>query len=544
MPGGMMGKLATPSDIGPGMDRRRFLQAIGAAGLAAGFAASVSACGGPQSTRDSEGGGGVDKDGTIEAGISYALSTGFDPMIASSAAVLAANLHVFEGLVDLDPVTREPYPALAAKLPEKVDDTTWRVTLREGATWHDGSKVTADDVVFSFTRIIAPDSTSLMKQFLPFLAGVTKIDDKTAEFKLKYPFALFPERVSVTKIVPKAVVEANSQAFDSLPTGSGPYKIVEATKDDKMVFERHDAYNGPRPALAKKMNWRFLTDPAARATAIESARVHAIEDVPYLDVDRLAKTASVESVQSFGLLFMMFNCKQKPFDDKRVRQALFYATDLNKIISTALLGNAAPATSFVQEGHPGYRRAKTVYTYDPAKAKTLLAAAGASNLAVTLVTTDTGWVKDCAPLIKESWDAIGVSTTLDIGQSGGQYKEKIDTGRFQVMVAPGDPSVFGNDVDLLLRWWFVGTWMDTRHRWAGTPEATKVSALLDQAAREADADKQRALWGEAYDLISEEAPLYPLLHRKLPTAWNPKTLKDFKPLPTTGLSFLGVSRTS
>jgi peptide/nickel transport system substrate-binding protein len=528
---------------GPELNRRRFLQAIGVTGLAAGFAVSLSACAGPESTSGGGGSGQVDKDGTIEAGISYSLSSGFDPMNASSAAVLAANLHVFEGLVDLDPVTRKPYPALAAQLPQQVDDTTWRATLRDGATWHDGSRVTADDVVFSFTRIIAPDSTALMKQFLPFLAGVTKVDEKTVEFKLSYPFALFAERISVAKVVPQAIAGRDQKAFDSLPVGSGPYKILEATKDDKIVFQRHDAYNGPRPALARTMNWRFLSDPAARVTALESNRVQAIEDVPYLDADRLARSATVESVQSFGLLFMMFNTKQKPFDDKRVRQALFYATDINKLISTALLGNAAPATSFVQEGHPAYRRAATVYTYDPQKAKALLAEAGVSNLKVTLVMTDTGWVKDCAPLIKESWDAIGVETTLDIGQSGGQYAEKVDTGKFQVMVAPGDPSVFGNDVDLLMRWWYAGLWLQNRHRWAGTPGAAKLTDLLDRAAQDKNADAQRGLWGEAYNLISDEVPLYPLLHRKLPTAWNPKALKDFKPLPTTGLSFLDVSRT-
>jgi peptide/nickel transport system substrate-binding protein len=542
-----MSKQVIGEALGMESSRRNFLRLGGALGLAAGFAATLSACGGPSSTNSTgdqttAGSGEKNLDGTIEAGISYALSTGFDPLIASSAAVLAAHIHIFEGLVDLDPVTREPYPALAAEMPEQVEDTTWRATLRDGAKWHDGSDVTADDVVFTFTRVIAPDSTSLFKQFLPFLDTVTAVDPKTVEFKLKYPFALFPTRISVTKIVPKAVVEANPTAFDTLPTGSGPYKIIEATKDDKMVFERFEDYNGPRPALAKAMNWRLLSDAAARVTAVESGRVMAIEDVPYLDADRLAQKVNVESVQSFGLLFLMFNTNVKPFDDKRVRQAFFYGLDMDKIIKTGLLGNATAATSFVQKEHPDYVKAKTVYTYDPDKAKSLLQEAGVSNLAVTVVTTDTAWVKDVAPLIKESLDGIGIATTLDIGQSGGQYKDKIDTGNYQVMVAPGDPSVFGNDADLLLRWWYgPGVWPSKRYYWDDTPEYAKLSQLLDQAAQEPDTDKQQKIWSQVYDLISDEVPLYPLFHRKLPTAWDDAKLDGFKPIPTTGLSFLDVS---
>lgn len=91
---------------------------------------------------------------SIEAGIAYPLSTGFDPSTSSGASSFAANMHFFEGLVDLHPATREPYLALAAKEPEQVDDITWRVTLRDGATFHDGTPVTTEDIVYSYQRIL------------------------------------------------------------------------------------------------------------------------------------------------------------------------------------------------------------------------------------------------------------------------------------------------------------------------------------------------------------------------------------------------------
>lgn len=481
----------------------------------------------------------VDPDAIIEAGISYSLNGSFDPMIASGAVTVSANWHIFEGLVDLDPATKEPYAALAADLPTAVDATTYEIDIREGATFHNGDPVTADDVVFSYERVLDPASESLFTSFISFIDTVTAVDEDTVRITTDYPFSLINDRLGVVKIVPKALAEADAEAFGASPVGSGPYSLVSAVPEDKLVFERFEDYNGPRPALAAGMNWNLLADSAARVTAMSSGTIQAMEDVPYIDVDQLASAVDVESVQSFGLLFMMFNTKAAPFDDPRVRQAFFYALDMDKIIETGMLGNATAATSFLPETYPNYHEASTVYTYDADKAKSLLAEAGVSDLAITLLTTDTGWVKEVAPLIKESLDAVGVKVTLDVGQSAAQYA-KVDSGDYTVMVAPGDPSVFGSDPDLLMNWWYGdNVWSNTRVNWADTAEYAQLREFLDGAVQE-EGDAQQELWNQAFDLLSEQATLYPLFHRKLPTAWSGQELVGFQPVPTTGLSFLDV----
>lgn len=512
------------------------------------LALGISACsgGGNAATSPSAGGDSssaaaseIDPDAVIEAGISYALNGGFDPMITTGAVTVAANWHVLEGLTELDPASREVYPALGAELPTKIDDTHYEVDLREGAVFHDGNPVTVDDVVFSFERVLDPANASLYAGFINFVDTVTAVDEDTVAIALKYPFSLVAERISAVKIVEKSLVESDYDAFNALPVGTGPYKMTSAVPDDSIRFERFDDYTGTRPALAAGMVWNLLSDSAARVTGVSSGTVHAIEDVPYIDVPTLQGTVDVESVQSFGTLFMMFNTDKAPFDDVRVRQAFFYALDMDKIIDNGLLGNGAAASSFLPETHPNYHQASTVYSYDPAKAKELLAEAGVSNLSITLLTTDTGWVADIAPLIKEDLDAIGVSTTLDIGQSGGQYT-KVDAGELDVMVAPGDPSVFGNDPDLLMRWWYGdNVWPQSRYRWDDDPRFAELQTLLDSAAQ-ATGEEQQGLWDQAFDLISDEVPLYPLLHRQLPTAWDSTALVGFEPLPVTGLSFLDV----
>ncbi|PRA01541.1 peptide ABC transporter substrate-binding protein [Arthrobacter sp. MYb224] len=523
--------------------RRDFLKITGMVGAAAAFSASLAACSSGSSAEGSGGSGSAAAAGLLTAGISYALSTGFDPMTSSGATPYAANMHIFEGLVDLHPATREPYLALAAAQPVQVDDTTWEVALRQDATFHDDKPVTVEDVVYSFERVLDTKNASLFAQFIPFIKSVKAKDANTVSFTLNYAFPLFPTRISVVKVVPKAIASKDQLAFDATPIGSGPYKFVSATKDDKIEFAKHAGYNGSQVATAEKMTWFLLSDAAARVTAMESGRVQAIEDVPYLDMERLKAKASVESVQSFGLLFLMFNCAEKPFDDAKVRQALHYGLDTESIIQTALLGNAKAATSYVQDTHPEYLKADTVYNYDPAKAEALLKEAGVGNLSFELKTTDTSWVKDIAPLILESWNKIpGVSVTMQNLQSGALYADNVDSGKFTVVAAPGDPSVFGNDLDLLLSWFYRGdVWPKSRFRWSGTKEYKDLQTLLDQAVKAEDAAKAKEAWGKAINLIAAEVPLYPVLHRQLPTAWNPDAVEGFAPLPTTGVSFVGVS---
>ncbi len=525
--------------------RRNFLKLSGAVGAAAAFTATLSACGGAASTTTgtATNTAAVNKDLTIEAGISYALSTGFDPLSSSGATPMAANLHIFEGLIELHPATRQPYNALAAADPKKVNDTTYQVTIRDGAKFHDGSPVTTEDVAFSFTRVMDPANKSLFSQFIPFIQDVKPLDAKTVEFTLKYAFPGFGPRISVVKIVPKALA-TDLKAFDASPVGSGPYKLISAVKDDKIVFEAFADYNGPKPALAKGMTWLLLSDAAARVTAVQSGRVQAIEDVPYLDVDGLKSKVKVESVQSFGMLFLMFNCAKAPFDNKLVRQALHYGMDKESIIKKALFGNAKAASSYFQEGHPDYVKAKNVYGYDASKAEDLLKQAGVTSLEFELLTTDTAWVKDVAPLILESWNKIpGVKVTVKSLQSGALYSDRVGKGDFSVVAAPGDPSVFGNDADLLLSWFYSGaTWMDKRAFWT-TPERTKLQELMNKGSQ-ASGDEAKKIVGEIVDMVSDEVPLYPIFHRQLPSAWDEKKLNGFQPLPTTGLSFVDVGRTA
>lgn len=530
-----------------GTSRRNFLKFTGTLTAAAAITAAVSACsGGPESTG---GGGGGAKGGstTIDATLAFALSGGMDPANASSAVATAANQHAFEGLIDLDPATREPYLALAKEQPKaSADGKTWTVTLRDGAKFSDGTPVTTADVAHSFTRALDPEM--LMSQFISFISAVKAKDATTVEFTLKAPFALFPQRIAVIKIVPKAKTgdAAASKAFDTKPVGSGPWKVDSADANNGLTFSANPHYNGPRKAKATKMIWHTTTEASTRVADLEGGRSQAVEAVPYINVKQVESKKKVEAKQAFNQLFLMFNCSKKPFDDKRVRQALHYALDKKAIISTALQGYGTAAESYLDPANAAYQKASVVYGFDQAKAKSLLKAAGAEGLSFELVTTDAAFVKDIAPLLVDAWKQIGVTVKLNTAPSSSVYAPAPDglvsKDTFQVLAASGDPTVFGVDTDLLMRWFYFGeTWPQKRYRW-DQASRDKVAGWLDQAAAETDEAKQKAIWKQVLDFVAEEVPLYPVLHTKVVTGWDDSKLADFQPTSTTGLYFLNASR--
>ncbi|ANE04837.1 ABC transporter substrate-binding protein [Corynebacterium crudilactis] len=531
--------------------RRNFLRATGILGAAAGIGATLAACApdssnsSGSSTSTAAGTGTANEEGTISAAISYELGTnGYDPMTTTAALTVAANWHTLEGLTEIDPATGQVYAALASEMPSS-DAASVDIKLRDGATFHNGDAVTADDVVYSFERVLDPSNNSLYASFIPFIKSVTKKDDSTVTIDLDYATGIIGERLAVVKVVPKSAVEADVSGFDAKPIGTGPYKMTDNGGASKVVkFERNDDYNGPRPARAAAMEWQIIPDASTRTNSLQSGTTMAIDSVPYLSIPQLEGTSTVESVQGFGLLFAMFNCgDNNPFNDLRNRQAFLYALDMDKVVSTGMANQATPATSFVQKEHPNYNQASTVYSLDADKAKALIAETGLTR--VNLLCTDHDWVKNCTPLIQESLAAIGLDVSFTERKSADVYNT-IDGNpdSFDVVIAPGDPSVFGNDPDLLMRWWFAGdVWTDSRMHWKGSESYDQVQTLLEEGIRATDATEQQDIWNRTFDAISDNVPLYPLFHRKVPTAWNANSLVDFKPISLTGLSFSGVATT-
>lgn len=481
---------------------------------------------------------------TLTAAVAYEGSDP-NPIGTSSGVFLAAGWHVFEGLYELNMHTYRAECGLAADAPVQIDDLEYEVTLREDTVFSDGSPLTSADVVNAFER---NGESDLYGAFLSFITAVSAPDERTVRFKLNAPMgSVLQERLALVRVFPTALTD---EQLATKPIGSGPwcYETINAADGGRISFTANHRYTGPWPATCERMEWSVLLDDTRRTDELIDKDVMAMEAAPVVRAEELAGAgATVEWVPGFNLPFLMFNCEKPPFDDVRVRQALLYAIDVDSLIGTYMAGHARAATSLLPDYFRHYHRAATVYSYDPEKARKLLAEAGVDELALTLRAND-NWVSTLAPAIAEDWKAVGVTAEvvlLDTTALFADLSTEPEPGTllpFDVVLSPGDPSCFGNDADLIISWWYGdNVWTRARSRWATTPAFAEMAELLAEARSKTSEDEQQSLWNQCFDIIAAEVPLYPLFHRETATAWWTAQLDDYDPISATGLNFLGTT---
>lgn len=481
---------------------------------------------------------------TLTAAMAYEGSDP-NPIGTSSGVFLAAGWHVFEGLYELNMHTYRAECGLAADAPVQIDDLEYEVTLREDTVFSDGSPLTSADVVNAFER---NGESDLYGAFLSFITAVSAPDERTVRFKLNAPMgSVLQERLALVRVFPATITD---EELASKPVGSGPwcYETINAADGGRISFTANHRYTGPWPATCERMEWSVLLDDTRRTDELIDKDVMVMEAAPVVRAEELADAgATVEWVPGFNLPFLMFNCEKPPFDDVRVRQALLYAIDVDSLIGTYMAGHARAATSLLPDYFRHYHRAATVYSYDPEKARKLLAEAGVDELALTLRAND-NWVSTLAPAIAEDWKAVGVTAEvvlLDTTALFADLSTEPEPGTllpFDVVLSPGDPSCFGNDADLIISWWYGdNVWTRARSRWATTPAFAEVAELLAEARSKTSEDEQQPLWNQCFDIIAAEVPLYPLFHRETATAWWTAQLDDYDPISATGLNFLGTT---
>ncbi|TGY62258.1 ABC transporter substrate-binding protein [Muricaecibacterium torontonense] len=526
-----------------GMTRRTFVGLSGAAAAVAGL--GLVGCGGTDDSSTSTEGG-SDPNATLTAGLAYQNQGNLDPLSTSSATGMAANWCVAEGFFEFDYAKMEAYKALAAEDElTKVSDTEYTVKLRKDAKFSDGTAVTPDDVIKSWQRAAGKDEEYAGNIYVPMLSFIENVEadgEDGVKFTLNVAFdpEIMKKRLCIIKVCPASM---SKDDLTKLPIGTGPWKY-DSSDPQSIKLSVNENYNGDRPA-SNPVEFSVLVDNDPRVTAMTEGTTMICEAVPADQIDNFKNQGiTVDEVQGFNLPFFMFNTKKKPFDDYRVRQAFFYAVDTEKLIENALSGLAKPATCYLPENFPGYHKASTVYTYDVDKAKSLLDEAGAAGTSLTLQTTDTAWIKDIAAQIQQDLQAAGLNVELNSQKSSDLYANQATPDAsgvcpYDVVLASGDPSVFGNDPDLLMSWFYGdGIWTQSRYGWQEDPKCQELQALMAKAVTQSGSEQQDT-WNQCFDLIAEQVPLYPLLHRVTPTGVWADKIDGFQAIGCTGVDLVG-----
>jgi peptide/nickel transport system substrate-binding protein len=318
---------------------------------------------------------------TIVVGMRFDAINPLDPGLPPNdrEAVLR---NIFDALVGHTP-DGKVVPQLATSW-RRVGPAVYDFTLRPGVKFQNGDPVTADDVVFTFQRVLTPGaisgSTSTRKDLLGPIVRVQKLDDSHVRFlySAAFPEPLVLQSLVHFQIVPQKYVQQVGEAgFIAKPVGAGAFRFVRGALNSEIVLERYDGY-WAGPAKLRQVVFRMMPEPAARVAALLAGEVQVIQEVPPDLVDRLKASPNVQVKTAEGTRSyeIEFNTKAEPFSDARVRQAVNYAINWDPILRDIYHGYGTRlATAFLPNGF-GYDPALHPYPYDPAKARQLLNTAG------------------------------------------------------------------------------------------------------------------------------------------------------------------------
>jgi peptide/nickel transport system substrate-binding protein len=333
----------------------------------------------------------------LKIGLFADIST-LDPHFNNIAPNVAMSSHLFDALVNTDADGRL-VPGLATSW-SAINPTTWEFKLRRGVKFHDGSEMTAEDVVYSLDRpATLTNSPGPFTSYTKQIVAKQIVDPYTVRLKTAAPYGPLALDVSTIFIVSKkAALHATQEDFNSGKAliGTGPYKFARFTRGDRVELVRNDAYWGPKSDW-DKVTFRILTSDGARLAALLAGEVDAIDNVPPADVADVKKNPKFTVVQKTSWRTIFWTLDQSrdvtpditgkdgkpltrnPLKDIRVRQAISKAINRQALTERTLDGLGVPASNIVAPGILGYAGALKVEAFDPEGAKKLLAAAGYPN---------------------------------------------------------------------------------------------------------------------------------------------------------------------
>ena len=467
---------------------------------------------------------------TIVVALAGAPTT-LDPADHRSRLSETVIRNMFDGLVTRD--TTNGVHLELAESAELIDPQTWEFKLRQGVKFHDGSEMTADDVVFTFNRIIQENMieypephTSPRKGLIAPLASVEKVDDYTVRFNLSAPWPPAMQLFVHQQIVPKAYLEAvGTQGFVEKPVGAGPFKFVEGQLDDQIVMERFDEYWGGAPTLppvgpacVARAVFRVIPEASTRVAALLAGEVHIIQAVPPELIATLeaAEGVVVKTAAGTQPKWMEMNVNQPPFDNKLVRQALNHLIDKELLVEALYDGRAVVLPGVLSPYNNFADNSLTPYAYDPETALSMLAEAGIvdsdgdgrlewNGAPWSFVVDSLDEHRTLAEAVVAQLQGAGIDASLRLWEYS-VVKPLLDAGERTAYLDDWGDSAFDPVGHMEAKWHGVEPGSPYgRGNFSGYNNP-RVNELIKAGEIETDEAQRRAIYNEAQAILYDEAP--------------------------------------
>ncbi|WP_457149180.1 ABC transporter substrate-binding protein [Mycobacterium sp. URHB0021] len=434
-----------------------------------------------------------------------------DPEKTSAYFSFEVLENVFDTLVEPDD-NLEMRPALAESWNVSPDQLTWTFHLRKGVTFHDGSPFTADDVVYSYRRIIDQQLAHVDK--FSAVTGVTAPDPATVVITVKQPTPNLLTNLGGFKgmaIVQRKNVESGQIATH--PVGTGPFAFSSQKSGDSIMLKANPNYWGGPPKVSG-VTFEFISEPSTALSALQAGEVDWTDSIPPQRVAQLSDDDSIRLAvtPSNDYWYLALNQARKPWDDVRVRQAIAYAVDRDAIVQATSYGTATANELAIPKGNPWYTPYDT-YRHDVDKAKELLKEAGATpaNLDM-LVTTEYPETVTAAQIIADNLVPLGITVNIRTVDFATWLDEQ-NNGNF----------------DMLMMGWLGNIDPDdfyyAQHHSKGSSNAQKfsnaeVDRLLDAGRVETNRCARADDYAKAATLIADEVSYIYLYNPSVIQAWT------------------------
>jgi len=471
-------------------------------------------------------------------GLRVAINTdpdGLDPYKTVAAATFNLTRNIFDTLVQTDPAGRLQAD-LATDWKLSSDGLTWTFKLRQDVYFHNGRKMTADDVKWSLDQMRDPAVHVRAADFAAIQEVKVIAPDEVA-VTLKQPSAAFLANLAMgwAAIVPREAEATMRQK----PVGTGPFRFVEWKKDQEITLARFNRYFDPKAARVDQVVFQVIPDAAARLMALKAGTVDVVPDIPPENAKEIESAADLKLlvVPMNAVQILAMNNKRKPFDDVRVRQAIAMAIDKQAVINGSVWGYGQPIASHMPPGSAYYVDLLPQHPTDVAGAKALLAQAGyPRGFRTTIVLPEPYMLhRRAGEVIAEQLKAIGVEAELKVIDWPTWLKEVYNGRNYELTVIGHtgrlDPDPWLNR--------YVSTSKENYMNFSD-PEYDRIIA---QAAVTSDQAQRKQLYARAQEILADRCPAVYLQAPAQLVGLN-KAVQGWQVYPIDIYDLRGVSKTS